>query len=131
MRLLLRNVRIIGSGKNEKPTDILIVDGVINTISSEIKEGYDRVFDVDGACVSPGWFDLRVNFRDPGDEHKETISSGLTAAAKGGFTDVLLMPSTTPPIQSKTDIEYVKSKAQGRLVNAHPAGCLSQGREGK
>ncbi|MFM8950438.1 MAG: dihydroorotase [Bacteroidota bacterium] len=86
---------------------------------------------MDGACVSPGWFDLRVNFRDPGDEHKETISSGLTAAAKGGFTDVLLMPSTTPPIQSKTDIEYVKSKAQGRLVNAHPAGCLSQGREGK
>ncbi|MFM7767197.1 MAG: dihydroorotase [Bacteroidota bacterium] len=131
MRLLLRNVRIIGSGKNEKPTDILIVDGVIKIISSEIKEDYDRVVDVEGACVSPGWFDLRVNFRDPGDEHKETISSGLTAAAKGGFTDVLLMPSTTPPIQSKTDIEYVKSKAQGRLVNAHPAGCLSQGREGK
>ncbi|MGR6086896.1 MAG: dihydroorotase [Arcticibacter sp.] len=131
MRLLLRNVRIIGSGKNDKPVDILIVDGVIQTISSGINDKFDRVLDVEGACVSPGWFDMRVNFRDPGDEHKETISSGCAAAAKGGFTDVLLMPSTTPPIQSKTDIEYVKSKSLGRLVTVHPAGCLSQGREGK
>ena len=131
MRLLLRNVRIIGSGKNEKPVDIFIVDGVIKSIAVGIKDECDRVLDVEGACVSPGWFDLRANFRDPGDEQKETISSGLAAAAKGGFTDVLLMPSTTPPIQAKTDIEYVKSKAKGRLVTAHPAGCLSQGREGK
>lgn len=131
MRLLLRNVRIIGSGQNDKPTDILIVDGLIKSISQGIKDECDQVIDVEGACVSPGWFDLRVNFRDPGDEHKETISTGLSAAAKGGFTDILLMPSTTPPIQSKTDIEYVKSKAMGRLVTAHPSGCLSQGREGK
>jgi dihydroorotase len=131
MRILLRNVRIVGSGKNASNTDILIVDGVIENIAKDIKNHQAEVFEWDGACVSPGWFDLRANFRDPGDEHKETIVTGLHAAAKGGFTDVLLMPSTNPPIQSKADIQYVKSKAQGHAVNLHPSGCLSVDRAGK
>jgi len=131
MRILLRNVRIIESDEKSSNTDILIVDGVIDTIAKDIKDDQAKVFEWEGACVSPGWFDLRANFRDPGDEHKETIATGLAAAANGGFTDVLLMPSTNPPIQSKADIEYVKSKAQGNAVNLHPSGCLSVDRAGK
>lgn len=131
MRILLRNVRIIGSEKPSTTTDILIVDGMIDVIANGIQDHQAEVLEWDGACVSPGWFDLRANFRDPGDEHKETIATGLKAAAAGGFTDVLLMPSTNPPIQTKADIEYVKSKAQGHLVNLHPSGCLSVDRAGK
>lgn len=131
MRVLLKKVRIIGSEKHSGTTDILIVDGVIQTISPDITDPSAKELHWEGACVSAGWFDLRANFRDPGDEHKETISSGLRAAANGGFTDVLLMPSTNPPIQTKSDVEYIRAKSQAHLVSLHASGCLSVNRDGK
>jgi dihydroorotase len=131
MRLLLKNVRIIEPNESERSADILVVDGIIQSISNNIQDSDAMVVNVSGACVSPGWVDLRANFRDPGEETKETLWSGLNAAAKGGFTSVVLMPSTNPPVQSKSDVEYMKSKASNHLVNVLPSGVLSQNREGK
>ncbi|MFN5325283.1 MAG: dihydroorotase [Bacteroidota bacterium] len=131
MRLLMRSVRVIESNKEEYISDLLVVDGIIHKIGNGIKDKDALVFDVPGACVSPGWVDLRANFRDPGEETKETIQSGLSAAAHGGFTGVVLMPSTNPPIQTKADVEYLLSRSSGHAVNIYPCGVLSHDRDGK
>ena len=133
MKLLLKKVRLIEPGKSHsgQVVDILVKDDIIEQIGPDISADDAQIIDSKGACVSPGWFDLRANFRDPGDEHKESIASGLSAAAGGGFTHVLVMPSTNPPIQTKADIEYIKARNANHPVTLHPAGVLSVGREGK
>ena len=75
--------------------------------------------------VSSGWVDLKCNLGEPGFEQKEDLTTGLKAAAAGGFTTVLMMPSTQPRLQSKTDIEFVQSKTKLNLVEVLVAGSLS------
>jgi dihydroorotase len=137
MNLLIRQVTIAdpSSSFHKKVVDVLIVDGVIQSIADKI--GADKVPDGtkvlegNGQMVSPGWFDLRAYFREPGDEPKETIRSGQNAAARGGFTGVLLMPSTHPMIQTRSAVEFVMSKGNEHPVEIIQAGCLTENREGK
>ena len=70
------------------------------------------MIDAHGKFVTPGLIDMHVHFRDPGDEEEETIASGSAAAVKGGFTSVVCMPNTSPPIDSETDVEYVHRKGR-------------------
>lgn len=134
MNVLLREVTIVNGNdalKGQKK-DILITDGRIARIGDRLEAPQGAtVFHHPGACVSVGWVDMKANFRDPGHETEESISSGLAAAAAGGFTGVVLMPSTTPVVQSKTDVEYLIGKSSGHAVSVYPAGALSVNREGK
>lgn len=134
MKVLLREVTVVNGNdalKNQKK-DILIEDGRITKIGDKLDAPQgSQVFHRPGACVSVGWVDMKANFRDPGHETEESISTGLASAAAGGFTGVVLMPSTTPTIQSKTDIEYLIGKSAGHAVSVYPAGALSVNREGK
>lgn len=134
MNVLIREVTVVNGNEKLKGQrkDILIRNGVIEKIGDQIQapEGF-TVFHRPGACVSVGWVDMKANFRDPGHETKEDISSGIESAISGGFTGVVLMPSTTPPIQSKTDVEYILRKGSGSAVSLYPAGALSVNREGK
>lgn len=136
MDILLKSVRIVdaGSSLNGKTRDILIINGKIKSIAAKIEDsdldGSVKVLQARKACVSIGWMDMHANFRDPGQEYKEDISSGLKAAAAGGFTAVALMPSTTPPIQTKSDIEYLLTKSKNSLVDVYPVGSLSVDRKG-
>ena len=75
--------------------------------------------------------DVLADYREPGYEQKETISTGLDAAAAGGFTDVFIAPNTDPVISTKSIIEYVLKKAAGNAVSLHPLGAISQNIEGK
>lgn len=131
MLVLLKNARILapGSPQHNQTADVLIENGVIRSIGKTVNA--DRVIESPNLCVSPGWFDMQANFCDPGFEHKETIESGAAAAAAGGFTGVLLMPSTQPPLHTKAEVEYVKRKGQPLLVDVHPAGAMSVKLEGK
>lgn len=136
MDILIKSVRIIDSNSphNGKTKDILIVNGKIKTVASsisndEIPEGI-RTVDAKKYFASPGWMDMKVNFREPGEEFKEDLQSGLKAAAAGGFTAVLVMPSTAQPIQSKSDVEFIQSKTKNNLVDAYVAGCLTVDRKG-
>jgi dihydroorotase len=134
MKVLLKSVRILHpDGKFEtSESDILIVDGNISKIATGIKAESDTdVFEHKGAVVSIGWMDLKANFRDPGDETMEGLENGISAAAHGGFTAVILMPSTNPPVQSKADVEYLINKSKKHIVSIYPSGCLSVNREGK
>ncbi|MES2703752.1 MAG: dihydroorotase [Bacteroidota bacterium] len=88
-------------------------------------EGRGEVF------ISPGWVDVLADYREPGFEHKETLASGLAAAAAGGFTDVFLAPNTQPVLSNKSSIQYVLQKALDSVVSLHPLGAITQNIEGK
>jgi len=134
MNLLLRQILVFDprSPYHGKRMDVLIRDGVYVQIAPEIDAPGDcRVISEEGAVLMPGWFDMRVHFREPGEEHKENIRSGQEAAAKGGFTGVLQMPSTQPPLTTGSDITFVRERAAGHPVEVFPAGVLTVGRAGK
>jgi dihydroorotase len=133
MNVLIRSARIIDPENNEKGLkDILIQKGKIKEIGKDLQADKETVvFEAKGLSVSPGWFDMKANFRDPGFETKEDLSTGIQAAIAGGFTGVLLMPSTNPPIQSKADIEYLLNRSRGNAVDIFPSGALSLNIEGE
>lgn len=136
MSLLLKNARIIDpqSPHNGKNVDILIENGVIKTIKAGIKTDRNiKTIESGNLHVSPGWFDMQANFRDPGFEYKEDLASGMSAAAAGGFTGVAVMPSTHPPVHTKAEVEYIinKTTAITSPVQVHPVGCISHNLEGK
>lgn len=120
---------------NGKKVDILIVDGSVIEIDKHISDRqYSKDVDVkncDGVFISPGWLDMKANFREPGYEQKETIESGQAAAAQGGFTAVLLMPSVNSVIQKRADVEFLIGKSKNSNVDVYIAGALTVNREGK
>jgi dihydroorotase len=133
MNALIKSATIINTSSpfNGKTVDILIEKGIIKKIAASIKNT-EKVQEIKAKDlhVSIGWFDLRANFCDPGFEHKEDLNSGLKAAAKGGFTGVLVMPSTNPTTDTKGGIEYIINKTKNNIVTAYPAGALSVKCEG-
>ncbi len=133
MNALIKSAKVIDSNSkfNGKTVDILIEKGIINKIGTNLKNSkkYQEISFKD-LHVSTGWFDMRANFCDPGHEYKEDLNSGLKAAAKGGFTGVMIMPDTHPATSSKSGIEYIINKTKGNIVDALPAGSLSHNCEG-
>ena len=133
MSLLIKNAVIVNADKVEKQSqDILIEKGVIKRIAASIKENKEKVIDAKGRFVLPGLIDIHVHFREPGQEHKETIESGMMAAAKGGFTTVMCMPNTDPIIDNRSIAELVvnESKRVG-LINVIPIGAITKGQNGQ
>lgn len=134
MNILIKSATIVDSRSplNGKKTDVLIEKGIITQIRSNIKndKGYKTV-EANNLCVSPGWLDMQARFCDPGLEHKEDIQSGIRSAAAGGFTAVCMMPSTEPPLHSKSQIDYVINKTKDAIVDVYPVGTLTHNREGK
>ena len=135
MKIYIRQVSILDSTSphHGKIKDVWIEDGTIKQISDpgSIIEKADKTIDGNRKHLSTGWFDLHVNFREPGFEYKEDLSSGCKAATAGGFTGVLCMPSTMPPIQSKSEIELISTKTKNELTDVFSAGVLSANRNGK
>jgi len=116
---------------NGKVKDILISNGIITEIADEISTKADKVISGEGLCVSIGWMDMRANFRDPGDEHKEDLASGIRAAAHGGFTAVALSPDTHPAVDNKAAVEYLLNRSREEAVEIIPIGALSKGLKGE
>jgi len=133
MNALIKSATIVNSQSpfNGKTVDILIEKGIIKKIAASIKNT-EKVQEIKAKDlhVSIGWFDLRANFCDPGFEHKEDLNSGLKAAAKGGFTGILVMPNTNPITDTKGGIEYIINKTKNNIVTTYPAGALSVKCEG-
>lgn len=134
MNILIKSAKIIDSNSpyNGKTVDLLIEKGIIQKIRSNIPSTEKhKEISLDGLHVSAGWLDMKANFCDPGHEYKEDLSSGLKAAALGGFTGVVSMPDTLPVTNSKSGIEYLINKAKGNIVDIYPTGSLSYNCEGK
>lgn len=132
MRLLIRSVKIQDqkSPLNEKVRDILIVDGVIQQIGEHIDADNAEVVEVKGLSVSAGWVDMRVASRDPGFEHKEDLTSVRSAASRGGFTEIVLLPNTQPVVDSKDTLNYIKYSGLNALVKLHVAAAVTRKAEG-
>ena len=133
MNLLIKDAHIIDNNSpfHQKKADILIENGIITKIGHHIISQSAEVFKAENLHVSIGWFDMHANLGDPGLEHKEDLESGASAASFGGFTAVACMPTTNPPIHSKSEVQYVMNKARNLAVEILPIGALSHHREGK
>ncbi|MFA5422666.1 MAG: dihydroorotase [Phycisphaerae bacterium] len=129
--ILIKNGRVIdpANGLDEK-CDVLISGDKISEIG-HIDKKAGQVIDAAGKLVTPGLIDIHVHFREPGDEEEETIASGSAAAVAAGFTSVVCMPNTNPPIQSETDVEYIHRKGrQARKTHVYTMGAVTLDRKG-
>ena len=135
MKLLLRKAIVIspGSPHHLKEKDLLIDGKSIAQVGDPGKlssEGCE-VIQQENLHVSTGWFDLHANLGEPGFETRETIETGSAAARQGGYTGVLIMPTTNPPVTGRTGVEYILHKAKNSIVTVHVAGSISENMEGK
>ncbi len=130
--LLLKNGRIIDPVNNvDRIGDLLVAAGKCQTVVDSLPA--DTVeLDLTGKWLLPGLIDIHVHLREPGEEYKETIASGMAAAAAGGFTAVACMPNTNPPLDSETAIAFVRQRAQlSKGARVYPVGAISRGSEGQ
>jgi dihydroorotase len=109
--------------------DILVEDGWIAQIGESLETGEAQVIEGNGWCVSPGWLDLRVASRDPGFEHKENLHSVREAALRGGFTEIVLLPNSSPVVDAKDTLNYVRQPQAGP-VRVHVAAAVTKRAEG-
>lgn len=113
-----------------QPADVLVDGHQVVTVGVDLAG--DEVVDATGAWVGPGLVDLHAHLREPGQEWKEDIGSGSAAAAAGGFTAVVTMPNTEPPIDSGHLARFVIERGRTvGMVEVAPAGCLSLDRAGR
>ncbi|MEO2099813.1 MAG: dihydroorotase [Flavobacteriaceae bacterium] len=132
MRILLKNATLI----NEKSTfhnqkiDVLIVDGILSQIATQLDADADQVIKLKDLHLSCGWFDPNVSFGEPGFEERETLENGLLTAAKSGFTHILLNPNTAPILSSQADIRYLLQRAASYTTALHISAALSENSEG-
>src|SRR5665811_568042 len=134
MKVLITNCSIVHPAQklNEKKKDILLENGFIKQIgnlSSSIST--DKVIDLKGNYLVPGFFDMHVHLREPGREDEETVTTGCNSAAYGGFTGVACMPNTEPAIDSAEVVNFIKEKAANHLVDVFPIAAATLGRKGE
>ncbi|MCI8660953.1 MAG: dihydroorotase [Lachnospiraceae bacterium] len=137
--IFIKGGRIIdpASGTDEI-MDLVIDQGKIIDIrpdmeglAERVSEGDLTVIDADGLVVAPGLIDVHVHFRDPGLTHKEDIHTGAKAAAKGGFTTVVCMANTKPPVDNVETLEYVLEEGKRTGIHVLSAATITVGMRGK
>ena len=133
MLLLIQNGTVVNPGDGtETEADVLVEDGKIKKIAPKQKVKADRVVNAEGCYVMPGFIDMHVHLRDPGQEHKETVETGAQAAARGGFTTIVAMPNTKPAVDNADVVNYVHNKAKDvRLVHVLQTGAVTRGQRGE
>jgi dihydroorotase len=135
MKLFIKNGYVIdpsqglNAGKN-----LLIERGRIVGFASYGESAPEdaEVFDVTGLIVAPGFIDMHVHLREPGQEYKETIATGAAAAVAGGFTSVCAMPNTDPVNDNAAVTRFIIEQAErARLANVFPIGAITKGSKGQ
>ena len=127
MSILILEAKILDpqSPFHRKKANILIKDGLISYIGDNEPKA-NKTIDEKGCILTPGWMDLQASFCDPGYEHKEDLNTGRNVAMAGGFTEVAVLPNTSPVIQTKNDIEYIKRDNSHSLVQLWPIAAISK-----
>jgi dihydroorotase len=112
---------------------VVVRDGRIAEVAERVERPKDAVaIDARGRWVTPGFVDLHVHLREPGQEYKETVETGARAAVAGGFTAVCAMPNTVPPNDNASVTELILARAAAaRLARVFPVGCISKGQKGE
>ncbi len=134
MNILLKSATIVdpASKYHLKKKDILIENSKIVNIAPSIKNTKNvKEIILKDLHVSQGWFDSSVSFGEPGFEERENIENGMKTAALSGFAHVALNANSFPVTDSKSHIKFLKSKAEGNIVNLYPVGSLTLKGKGK
>ncbi len=138
-KLLIRNGHIIDPANNiDEVGDVLIIDGKIAQVGGTLKQDTNNVIDATDMIATPGLIDMHVHLREPGYEHKETIATGTSAAAAGGFTSVVCMANTSPVNDSPAKIKHIYEIAQrnsehksSASANVYPVGSITKNLAGE
>lgn len=131
--LLIKGGHLIDpAAKINAPMDILLQEGRVAEIAppNKVRSSADEKLDARGLIVAPGFIDLHVHLREPGQSYKETIASGTAAAAAGGFTTVCTMPNTAPVIDTAESVSWLRHPERGAVVNVFPIAAATKGSRG-
>jgi dihydroorotase len=134
--LAILNARLLDpETRLDQTGGVLLQDGVIvdcgPQVGQSLPEGVERI-DAGGHCLAPGLIDMRVQLREPGEEHKETIATGSAAAAAGGVTSMVCLPNTVPAIDDVAEVEFIARRArETRLSKVYCYGAVTKGLAGK
>jgi dihydroorotase len=131
--LLIKGGHLIDPAERiDAPMDVLLKDGRVTEVAppNKIKGNADDKFDARGLIVAPGFIDLHVHLREPGQAHRETIATGTAAAVAGGFTSVCTMPNTVPVVDSVEWVEWLRQPARGAVVNVFAIAAATQSSKG-
>ncbi|MBV8949988.1 MAG: amidohydrolase family protein, partial [Actinobacteria bacterium] len=124
---MIRGGRLVDA-RGERPADVRVCDGLVIEVGEQLRG--ERVLDASGCVVAPGLVDVHVHLREPGDEEAETIETGARAAALGGFTAVVAMPNTDPPLDDAAVVGSVLARGAGALCEVVSSACVTKGRAG-
>jgi dihydroorotase len=128
--VLITGGRVVDA-TGERVADVLVRDGKVADVGPDLASTGD-VLDASGCVVSPGFVDLHVHLREPGDEEAETIETGTRAAARGGFTAVVAMPNTRPALDDAAVVSSVLALGkQAGLCDVVSSGCITVARAGE
>lgn len=132
-KILIKRARVIDPSQGlDSIKDILIEKGRIKDIGEYLFELEAQIIQANGLIACPSFVDIHVHLRDPGQDYKEDLESGMKSAVAGGFTTLVCMPNTNPPIDSPEVAQYIVRKAEDiGLCKVLPAGALTKGRKGK
>ena len=131
--ILIKDARLLDSSTGMDETgSVLVRDGAIEKVGKKVSAKTATQVDAQGLWLFPGLVDMHVHLRQPGQETKETFSTGTRAAAAGGVTRVVTMANTIPVIDNKTGVEFVVKTAKSEgCVHVHPVGSVSKGLQGE
>ncbi len=116
--------------RGERVVDVLVREGLVAEVGERLESDGARELDAAGCVVAPGLVDLHVHLREPGDEEAETIETGARAAALGGFTAIVAMPNTQPPLDDASTVGAVLATGRDAMCDVASSGCITKGRRG-
>jgi len=131
--LLIKGGRVVDpAAKLDAPMDVLLRDGRVADLAppNKIRGSADKTFDARDLIVAPGFIDLHVHLREPGQSYKESIATGTAAAAAGGFTSVCCMPNTSPVVDSPEWVAWIQQPERGAVVNVFPIAAATHASKG-
>jgi dihydroorotase len=131
--LLIKGGHLIDpAAKINAPMDVFLREGRVAEIAppNKIRGNANEKFDARHLIVAPGFIDLHVHLREPGQSYKETIASGTAAAAVGGFTSVCTMPNTAPVVDTEEWVAWLRNPERGAVVNVFPIAAATRGSRG-
>ena len=134
MTTLFKGGRIVDPARGvDGAFDLLVDDGIVAKVDKDLPADGARVVRVPAGCViCPGFIDMHVHLREPGQEHKETVASGVASAVAGGFVGIACMPNTDPVNDHPGVTEVIlRRAAEAKLARVYPIGAVSLGSKGE
>src|SRR5262252_1906709 len=132
-RLLFRHARLLDPESGlDAAGDLLVEGGRIAAVGGDISSADAEIVHADGLCLAPGLVDMRVQLREPGAEHMESIETAGEAAAAGGVTTMVALPNTEPPVDDISVVEFLARRAREvRLTKIHTYAAATKGLKGR